>query len=127
MQGQALLVTFCAIAKSDWPRAAMEREGGGREAPFSRPNDQAQDERGRIPLHSKFPLTLTLSREGRGDRTLRLAQRRQAAFEPFHPVIQPRQFTRKTPPQKPFAFITKPGPRRDAESEIGDQFFAERE
>ena len=51
----------------------MEREGGGREAPFSRPNDQAQDERGRIPLHSKFPLTLTLSREGRGDDAARRA------------------------------------------------------
>ena len=30
MQGQAFLVTFCAIAKSDWPRAAMERDGGMR-------------------------------------------------------------------------------------------------
>ncbi len=37
MQGQAFLVTFCAIAKSDWPRAAMERAGGTRVAPFSRP------------------------------------------------------------------------------------------
>ena len=25
MQGQAFLVTFAAIGKSDWPRAAMER------------------------------------------------------------------------------------------------------
>ena len=30
MQGLALLVTFGAIAKSDWPRAAIEREGGVR-------------------------------------------------------------------------------------------------
>ena len=30
MQGLAFLVTFCAIAKSDWPRAAMERVGGMR-------------------------------------------------------------------------------------------------
>ena len=30
VQGLALLVTFGAIAKSDWPRAAMERVGGMR-------------------------------------------------------------------------------------------------
>ena len=27
VQGLTLLVTFAAIAKSDWPRAAIEREG----------------------------------------------------------------------------------------------------
>ena len=30
MQGLALFVTFAAIGKSDWPRAAMERVGGMR-------------------------------------------------------------------------------------------------
>ena len=30
VQGQAFLVTFGANAKSDWPRAAMERDGGRR-------------------------------------------------------------------------------------------------
>ena len=49
MQGLAFLVTFGAIAKSDWPRAAIEREGGKDQSSFHR------------------PLTLTLSREGRGD------------------------------------------------------------
>ena len=49
MQGLAFLVTFGAIGKSDWPRAAMEREGGMDQSSFHR------------------PLTLTLSREGRGD------------------------------------------------------------
>ena len=39
VQGQALLVTFAAIGKSDWPRAAMEREGGKRQRLFSRPFD----------------------------------------------------------------------------------------
>ena len=34
MQGLAFLVTFGAIAKSDWPRAAIERAGGKRKAPF---------------------------------------------------------------------------------------------
>ena len=33
MQGQAFLDTFAAIGKSDWPRAAMEREGGMRTNP----------------------------------------------------------------------------------------------
>ena len=30
MQGLAFLVTFATIGKSDWPRAAIEREGGMR-------------------------------------------------------------------------------------------------
>ena len=45
VQGQAFLVTFCAIAKSDWPRAAMEREGGTYQSSFIRPNDQTPGER----------------------------------------------------------------------------------
>ena len=37
-EGQAILVTFGATAKSDWPRAAIERAGGKRRYLFSRSN-----------------------------------------------------------------------------------------
>ena len=69
MQGLAFLVTFGATAKSDWPCAAMERAGGKHVMSFSRPNDQAQGERWGCKHPTSFdrPLTLTLSREGRGD------------------------------------------------------------
>ena len=40
VQGQAFLVTFAAMGKSDRPRAAMERARGKRLAPFSRPFDK---------------------------------------------------------------------------------------
>ena len=67
MQGQAFLVTFCAIAKSDWPRAAMERAGG-------KPTNSAKNELGwyqfavgyEPTLRDEEPLTLTLSRGGTG-------------------------------------------------------------
>ena len=63
MQGQAFLVTFAAIGKSDWHRAAMERDGGKREAPFSRPFDQALGERrSGTRLLQSTTLTLALSR-----------------------------------------------------------------
>jgi hypothetical protein len=45
VQGLALLVTFAAIGKGDWPRAAMERAGGKREAPFKQTLRRAQGER----------------------------------------------------------------------------------
>ena len=51
MQGQALLVTFGANAKSDWPRAAMEREGGMRQTPFSGPFDELRAN-GELPAPS---------------------------------------------------------------------------
>ena len=63
MQGLALLVTFGAIAKSDWPRAAMKRARRKREAPFKQTLRFAQGERwsGTHPLHATA-LTITLSR-----------------------------------------------------------------
>ena len=68
MQGQALLVTFGATAKSDWPRAAIERAGGKDQSSFDQTLRQAQGERcRRDPTNSTSPLTLTLSRMGRGD------------------------------------------------------------
>ena len=64
MQGQAFLVTFAAIGKSDWPRAAIEREGGMR-LWF----DKLTTNGGMQSSSFQRPLTLTLSREGRGDNT----------------------------------------------------------
>ena len=51
MQGQAFLVTFCAIAKSGWPRAAMEREGGGRETSLNMPCDGLRVNGGEGRIH----------------------------------------------------------------------------
>ena len=128
MQGQAFLVTFCATAKSDWPRAAMERARRKRQCSFSKTKSHVHGERrcGTHPLHSTAH-TLTLSRAA-GERTdLALAQSFQPSFEPLHAVIKPRQFARKTPAQKPFALVPKPRSRCNAEPKISDQFFAERE
>ena len=73
MQGLAFLVTFGAIAKSDWPRAALEREGGKREAPFGRPFAalRANGGVGRNPPNSTT-LTLTLSRAAGEGTSLRI-------------------------------------------------------
>ena len=64
MLGLAFLVTFCAIAKSDWPRAAIERAGGRRQVPFSRPFDRlrANGEVAGNSLNFTSTLTPTLSR-----------------------------------------------------------------
>ncbi len=65
MQGQALLVTFAAIGKNDWLRAAIERAGGKRDAPFSRPFGRLRANGGVTqPPHPRLSLgqALTLSR-----------------------------------------------------------------
>jgi hypothetical protein len=62
VQGLAFLVTFCAIAKSDWPpRGHGAREWRARLVVRAEPM---------IKLNAvgEHPLTLTLSREGRGDK-----------------------------------------------------------
>ena len=73
VQRLEFLVTFGAIAKSNWPRAAIERVGGERAILFSRPFDglRANGQVAFNPVHSTFPLSLTLSLRGRGDRTSR--------------------------------------------------------
>ena len=50
MQGLAFLVTFAAIGKSDWPRAAIERARRKRQCLFSKSKDQAQSERARYAI-----------------------------------------------------------------------------
>ena len=126
MQGQAFLVTFCAIAKSDWPRAAMERARRKDQTSFRQTLRQAQGERRGISTFgdSATALTLTLSRAAGEGTDLLLAQRGEPAFKPLNPLIQSRQFTRKTPPQKPFALVPKPRPRCDTQAVVSDQFFA---
>ena len=44
MQGQAFLVTFAAIGKSDWPRAAIERADGKELSSLHQTLRQAQGE-----------------------------------------------------------------------------------
>ena len=61
MQGLALLVTFGAIAKSDWPRAAMEREGGKDQSSFHQTLRCAQGERGANPTFGDCATALTLA------------------------------------------------------------------
>jgi hypothetical protein len=58
-------------AKSDWPRAAIERARRKRLRSFCRPFDALRASGGvqSAALRSTRPLTLTLSREGRGDKT----------------------------------------------------------
>ena len=62
MQGQAFLVTFAAIGKSDWPRAAMEREAG-MQSKVAIPHHQtlrcAQGERGGNPTFGDYATTLS--------------------------------------------------------------------
>ena len=58
MQGLAFLVTFGETAKSDWPRAATEREGGKRQYSFSKSKGHAHGEWARYAT----ALTLALSR-----------------------------------------------------------------
>ena len=61
MQGQAFLVTFAAIGKSDLPRADMERAGRKRQFSFRQTLRQAQGKRGSgTHPHHSTALTLTL-------------------------------------------------------------------
>ena len=74
------MVTFAAIGKSDWPRAAIEREGGKRAISWSKTKLTAKADLRFAQFHKLDPrfarttpvgrrpltLTLTLSREGRG-------------------------------------------------------------
>ena len=69
MQGQALLVTFGPTAKSDWPRAAIERAGRKRQCSFSKSKDQSKDERACYAT----ALNLALSRAAREGTVLRFA------------------------------------------------------
>ena len=90
MQGLALLVTFGAIAKSDWPRAAMERARRKRISCSSRPFAALRANGGGThPLHA-IALTLALSRAAGEGTDLLLSQRDEPAFKPLHAVIQPR-------------------------------------
>ena len=56
--GASVFGYFWGNAKSDWPRAAMEREGGKRQRSFSKTKDQAHGEWARYAT----ALTLALSR-----------------------------------------------------------------
>jgi hypothetical protein len=51
VQGQAFLVTFAAIGKSDWPRAAIERARGRR-------TNSAMNELGWYQLEVRWDRTL---------------------------------------------------------------------
>ena len=86
MQGLAFLVTFGAIAKSDWPRAATERAGGMQsqfvqQTHCTRLHCASRGFTHWIPGCAEddarwaSPLTLTLSREARGDKCAARAQR----------------------------------------------------
>ena len=79
MQGLALLVTFAAIGKSDWSRAAMEREGGRRTNCSIRPFDGLGANGGDAawPLQATA-LTLALSRAA-GEGTKPSATKRMGA------------------------------------------------
>jgi hypothetical protein len=71
-QGRALLVTFGATAKSDWPRAATERAGGKHFCSFHQTLRQAQGERwDAIFLLCHRPHPNPLPRRGRREQTAR--------------------------------------------------------
>ena len=93
---------FWGNAKSDWPRAAIERAGGMRVISFRRPNDQAQGER-LICASRSFtywipgcaeddarwacPLTLTLSRAAGEGTELRAYDLRNRALRSRQTIV----------------------------------------
>jgi hypothetical protein len=75
-QGLAFLVTFWAMPKSDWPRAATERAGGKPFCSFHQTLRQAQRERwDAIFLLRHRPHPNPLPRCGRGDKSAAHAER----------------------------------------------------
>ena len=60
-RGKRFWLLFCAIEKSDWPRAAIEREGGKDQSSFHQTLRCAQGERGGNPTFGDYATTLTLA------------------------------------------------------------------
>jgi hypothetical protein len=97
VQGQAFLVTFCAIAKSDWPRAAVEREVLEHARCYSWwPFDElrANGRGARTPPHSTAPSPPAFAGAGsnplpRGERGQNLCANdlRNRAFHPRQPIV----------------------------------------